>query len=161
MLGQVRRLSPVGLVALGLTLGCGRERARETGAAGGREAPAADPLLSAALPGGATRVAGNQFHVDVAALPGCTTSAPCAVIADLTATDGFKVNTEYPTRFVAAPGLDATATFAVTGVHTGRLIVRFPRPASTPARIAGELKLSVCDPDRCLIETAALAATVP
>jgi hypothetical protein len=121
-----------------------------------------DPLVDVALPAGATRLAGNQFTVDVAAQPGCTAGADCAVLADLASLGDFKVNPEYPFKFVPAAGtLAPTATFTITAVHRGRLVLRFRRPSADPVRVAGDFKLSVCNTDRCLIEVAPLAVDLP
>lgn len=161
MLGQVRVLIAVGALSVGA--GCKADP-------GGDAAPGAtaargprDPLLDVALPAGAVRVAGQNFHVDAAALPGCAAGAPCSAIAELTALGGFKVNREYPFKFVpeATTTLDGAATFTPTGVHTGRLIIRFHRPTAAPTRITGAFKLSVCSADVCQVETAALAIAVP
>lgn len=124
---------------------------------------ARDPMLDVALPTGATRIEGNQFHVDVAALPGCTAGADCTAIAELSAHGSFKVNLEYPYKFVPEAGAAITpaSTFAPVGVKTGRLVLRFRRPSAEPVRVAGTFKLSVCNPEQCLIETAALAVAIP
>lgn len=150
------RAAPAALVAL--VAACGQGGApppKEKGAA-------RDPLLDVALPAGATRVAGNQFHVDAAAQPGCTAGADCVVLADLHAADGYKVNTDYPFKFVPAAGaLAPAARFAPTGVHTGRLILRFRRDGAEAVRVAGDLKLSVCNADQCIIEAAPIAVAIP
>ena len=140
---------------------CGKGDGAPAGERGA--APPRDPLLDVAMPAGAARVEGNQFHVDAAAQAGCAAGGDCAVLADLTAAEGFKVNTEYPFKFVPAAGGAVTpaAAFAPTSVRTGRLVLRFRRPSAEPVRIAGDFKLSVCNADRCLIETAALAVAVP
>lgn len=151
-------------LALVATAGCGSEHdADARGGPAGSPPVARDPLLAAPLPAGAARIDGNQFHVDVAAQPGCAAGADCAVFADLTATGGFKVNTEYPFKFVASPGaaIAPAATFAPTAVQHGRLILRFRRPSAEPVRVAGDFKLSVCNADRCLIEVAPLVVVVP
>lgn len=147
--------------ALAAAAGCGKgdERARP---GEGAASPPRDPLLDVALPAGATRVDGNQFHVDVVAQPGCTAGTTCAVLADVTSLGDFKVNPEYPHKFVPAAGSTPApaATFTLTGVHRARLIVRLPRPSDAPLRVAGDLKLSVCNPDRCLIEVAPIAVAI-
>lgn len=147
-------------LALVVAAACGDGEGAPAGERGA--APARDPLVDVGIPAGAARVDGNQFHLDVAAQPGCVAGADCAVLADLTAADGFKVNTEYPFRFVPAAGeVPPAASFTPTAARTGRLVLRFRRPSASPLTIAGDFKLSVCNPDRCLIETAALAVAIP
>ena len=163
MLGQVRVLI-VGALALA---SCKSDASTEA-APGAARTAARDPLLDVALPTGAARVEGKNFHVDAAALPGCAAGAVCTAVADLTALNDFKVNRDYPYTFVADAAvakdgttLDGAATFAPTGVHTGRLIIKFRRASAAPTQVAGTFKLSVCSADVCQIETAALAIAVP
>lgn len=136
--------------------GAAATEGRATGAA------ARDPRVGVPLPAGAVRVEGKNFHVDAAALGPCAPDALCTVAADLTAINEFKVNKEYPFKFVAEPGLalDGPATFAHTGVHSGRLLVQFKRPAGA-VTVRGGFKLSVCSADVCQVETAQLAVNVP
>ena len=142
--------------AIAALAGCGGDKGEpDLGASRG---VARDPLLDVALPAGAARVTGTHYQVDSAALP-CGEAATCTAFADLAALDGFKVNREYPFKFVPDPGtaVDGEAAFTPTGVHTGRLIIKFKRGAP---QIGGAFKLSVCSADQCKIETAQLAIAV-
>jgi hypothetical protein len=117
------------------------------------------------LPAGAVRVSGKNFHVDVAPAASCATGgAACSVLADLTALSGFKVNKDYPYRFVPDPAsqavVDGEAAFAVTGTHTGRLMVPVKRDAPGAAQVSGTFKLSVCSADVCQIEDAVLTVAL-
>ena len=118
------------------------------------------------LPAGAVRVSGKNFHVDVAPAASCASGGgECSVLADLTALSGFKVNKEYPYRFVPDPAskavVDGEAAFAVTGTHTGRLMVPVKRDAAAPAtQVSGTFKLSVCSADVCQIEDAVLTVAL-
>lgn len=145
-------------------IACKRDRAAsdehtEGAAARGGER-SREPLLA-----GAVRVNGKNFHVDVAPASGCATDGACSVLADLTALAGFKVNREYPFRFVpdaASQSLvDGEAAFAVTGSQTGRLMVPVRRDAPAASRLAGTFKLSVCNADLCQIENAELSVAIP
>jgi hypothetical protein len=118
------------------------------------------------LPSGAVRVSGKNFHVDAAPAATCATAGgACSVLADLTALSGFKVNKEYPYRFVpdaASQALvEGDAAFAVTGTHTGRLVVPVRRDAPGASRVSGTFKLSVCNADVCQIEDAVLTVAMP
>lgn len=118
------------------------------------------------LPAGAVRVSGKNFHVDVAPAATCASErGACSVLADLTALSGFKVNRDYPYRFVPDAAsqaiVDGEAAFAVTGTHTGRLMVPVRRDAPGAARVTGTFKLSVCSADVCQIEDAVLTVAMP
>jgi hypothetical protein len=152
MLGEVRLVSArIGFFAALLVAG-----------ACGEETPAARTLPP--LPAGAVRVAGPNFHVDAAVAGPCATGASCAVWADLTALGDFKVNREYPFKFVPEPGgaiaLASPARFEIGAEKTGRLSVSFTRP-TTANRLAGTFKLSVCNKDECQVEDVALAVPLP
>lgn len=163
MLGQVRQLI-VAALALLAAPACKDDRAAlpdDRGPKGGRGAPEGAAL--APMPAGAVRTTGKHFHLDTAPAAPCTAGI-CTVLAELTALDGYKVNDEYPFRFTLAPApgisLVGEPAFRITARTTGRLTVAFRRDAA-PTPFAGTLKLSVCNPDECLVETAALAVDVP
>jgi hypothetical protein len=143
MRGQVLLLSGLALAA------CKGERA----------APALPPM-----PADAVRTSGPHFHVDAAAAAACAPGATCTVLAELTALDDYKVNKDYPFRFHLAPGsgftLEGEPRFQVHSTHIGRLTVQARRGADA-APFAGNLKLSVCSADECLVETAALSVNIP
>ena len=130
----------------------------QPGASKGAEA------VLAPMPADAVRVSGKHFHVDTAPAAPCAPGASCTVMAQLTALDGYKVNKDYPFRFLLEPAagvvLEGEPHFKVTATSTGRLTVRFRR-TSTPTPFAGSFKLSVCNPDECVVETAALAVNIP
>lgn len=154
---QVRLL--IALVLVGpLAVACKRGREDGGGAATeGAAAPGAR-VSREPLPASAVRVSGNNFHVDSAPAAGCASGGPCSVLADLTATSGFKVNKEYPYRFVPDPAskalVEGEAAFAITGTHTGRLMVPVRAGVAVGTRIGGTFKLSVCSAEVCQIEDA-------
>lgn len=153
----------VAALAVPLVVACKRDR-KDGGGGGGDVAEgvavrgARVPLEP--LPAGAVRVSGKNFHVDAAAAAGCAGGGPCSVLADLTALSGFKVNKEYPYRFVPDAAsktlVDGDAAFAVTGTETGRLMVPVRPGVEAGARLGGTFKLSVCSADVCQIEDAVL-----
>jgi len=96
------------------------------------------------------------FRVDITPPVRCARGATCALKLGLTALDGYKVNVDYPFKFVADASpqvtLEGTGTFASTGKQTGTLTVKFRPAASGKVRVAGTFKLSVCTDDVCKIE---------
>lgn len=162
MLGQVRVL--IAGAAMVAAAACSRDHSAlpdddKPGASKGGIEGAVTPM-----PAGAVRVSGKHFHVDTAAAAACAPAASCTVLAELTALDGYKVNHEYPFRFLLEPAagvvLEGEPHFKVTATRTGRLTVRFRR-TSVPTPFAGTLKLSVCNPDECVVESAVLAVNIP
>ncbi len=124
----------------------------------GERAAALEPM-----PAGAVRTSGPHYTVDTAPAAACAAGAPCTVLAELTALDGYKVNKEYPFRFVlpADTGwrLEGTPTFHHAPPRM-RMTVRAHRERGTTP-FAGTLKLSVCDDDECLVENAELSVNIP
>ena len=78
---------------------------------------------------------------------------------------GYKVNAEYPTKFIATPvpgvTVDKTGTFAVGSKTTGTMTVSFRAAAGGTATISGSLKLSVCTDEICEIAAPVVAFDVP
>ena len=153
------------VLGLGLLAACDKAGSSGTSGSGASDkgaVAARDPLLAVALPAGAVRTTGKNFHVDAAALGPCAAGAPCVVAADLTAENGFKVNPEYPYKLVEpSVALAGAATFTPLSTHHGRLLVKFDRAAAGPSQLTGTFKLSVCSADVCQIEQVALAVALP
>jgi hypothetical protein len=158
---QVRLLIAAALAASSLTLGvaCKRDGGRGEGAAesAGVAAPGGRAVPRDPLPAGAVRVSGKNFHVDAAPVGS-------HVLADLTALEGFKVNRDYPYRFVpdaaSRPHVEGEAAFAVTGAHTGRLMVPLRSGVPAGTQVGGTFKLSVCSAEVCQIEDAVLSVAI-
>src|SRR5687767_2557219 len=93
------------------------------------------------------------FRVDVPPQSTCARATPCEAKVVLTALDGFKVNAEYPFKFVAdaSPALayDGTGTFTPEGTKTGTLTIKFTSSESGTAKVSGTFKLSVCTDEVC------------
>jgi hypothetical protein len=141
------------------------ERATERATSGGpgaeRAAPAATPPP---VPAGATRITGEQYVVDVVPPAACAAGAACAVELRLHALGGFKVNKDYPHKFVVADGAAAPAApgkLALDGAHAGTMTLAFSPAAAGPVRVAGVFKLSVCSDDNCVIAEPEIALEVP
>lgn len=139
---------------------------------------AAAGLWLAATGGALAQGARAEGSAWTAALEGdrATRGAPATVAVRVVARNGFKVNEEYPLHFV--PAASETVTFAKTrfdrrdglalepcapgktDMCIARLPVAFTPTATGTLTIAGTLKFSVCDPERCLIEHVDLAAPI-
>ncbi len=158
------RLLILAALAVPFVVACKRGGEERGGVATEGAAAAAARVPREPLPASAVRVSGNNFHVDAAPAAGCATGGSCSVLADLTATSGFKVNEEYPYRFVpdaaSRPLVDGEAAFAVTSPHTGRLMVPVRAGVAAGTRIGGTFKLSVCSADVCQIEAAVVDVAV-
>ena len=142
---------------------------------GGSSPPADDLAAGAAegaqgrgavpIPPGAVRVDGRNFHVDAGIGEPCHPGTTCVVRLHLTATGPFKVNKDYPHKFVAdpTPGVvhEGVGPFQAQGTKTGFLPVRIRPSAAGPARVSGTFKLSVCDDETCQIEAATVSVDVP
>lgn len=105
------------------------------------------------------------FRLDVAPPASCAAGAACEARIVLTALGAYKVNKEYPFKFVADPGpgvaIEGTGSFAPTGAKTGTMTVRFRAEAAGTSRVSGTFKLSVCTDEICKIEAPKVAFDVP
>ena len=108
----------------------------------------------APMPAGAVRSRGPHFTIDAAPSAG-------SVLIELTALDGYKVNKDYPFRFLPAAGWTLEGAPAIQHAPPRmRMTVRARREQpATP--FAGTLKLSVCNDDECLVEEAAISVNMP
>lgn len=132
-----------------------------------REPAAAAPSAAAARgPGMPEPLAtGASYRVDLGPRTPCAAGAPCEARLVLSALGGYKVNREYPFKFVAdpAPGVavDGTGAFAFDDAKTGTLTLAYRAERGGPARFAGTFKLSVCTDESCIIESPKLAFELP
>jgi hypothetical protein len=144
-------------------------------------APPGAAAPSAAAPATAASKAGPRAEsetYDVALQPPASAKVgqPATARVVVTARAPYHVNREYPMAF--RPDASATAAFDGERValgegaeptpctdHPGEACtlsapLRFTPRAAGEARLAGTVAFSVCNPERCLIEKVALAATV-
>ena len=102
------------------------------------------------------------FRVDVVAPASCKRAATCEAKLKLVALNGFKVNEEYPFKFVgdAAPSLtfEGTGTF---DAKTKTMTVKFKSDAAGKINVSGLFKLSVCTADMCKIERPKISFVAP
>lgn len=105
------------------------------------------------------------FRIELAPLAPCKATAACEAKLVVHALGGYKVNAEYPTRFVATPvqgvTVEKTGKFAVGSKTTGTMTVTFRAAAAGTATISGALKLSVCTEEICEIAAPVVAFDVP
>jgi hypothetical protein len=121
-------------------------------------AKAADSTrASAAASGAPARISLAQsevFRIE-ATPPPCAVGSECEAELHLTALGTYKVNEEYPFKFVAAdmPTLQVEGhSFEHVAKQEGQLRVRFRASAAGPAQLTGAFKLSVCNEATCEIE---------
>lgn len=131
-----------------------------------REATTGEPSLSATPDPGVARFTAPHYTID--AVPpdgGCVVSASCEVRLELFAKAGFKVNFDYPAKFVPVdePGIkyEAPARMIASGKHVGVLPVRLVAQNAAIARVRGEMKIGVCDDSKCENETVEIELDVP
>jgi hypothetical protein len=128
----------------------------------GRDGAAPPPTEAQAT--GAPPLAGKPFYrVDAGPVAPCSAGATCEAKLVLTALGDYKVNDEYPTKFVPdeRSELDVDGhTFAIDGNKRGTLTVRFTPQKPGEAKLVGTFKLSVCNEDNCEIEAPQITLTV-
>jgi hypothetical protein len=124
-----------------------------------------DSTPPAPTDGARTLVQQEVFRVDLAPLPACKTGETCEAQLVLHALAGFKVNADYPTKFVgdetSTVAVEGTGAFSVEDKTRGVLTVRFRPSAAGTARVSGAFKLSVCTDDVCKIEAPQVAFEIP
>jgi hypothetical protein len=105
------------------------------------------------------------FRVEVAPPAACSVGAACEARVKLTALGPYKVNDEYPFKFVAdksaAVVVDGKGKFARDGAKTGTLVITFRAQAAGTTTVSGTFKLSVCTPEVCKIESPKVTFSVP
>jgi hypothetical protein len=108
---------------------------------------------------------GPTFRVDVAQPASCVRGAPCEASFKLTALGAFKVNVEYPFKFVADATaqavVDGPGTFTPGDIKTGTHTIKLRAETAGTLNVSGTFKLSVCTDDVCKIETPKIAFAVP
>jgi hypothetical protein len=125
----------------------------------GDRAPKPSASTESATKGGPT------YKVDTAPPEACRAGEACTLRVQLTALRGYKVNKDYPFKFVPTPtdGLahEGNGSFARDGEQAGTMTVTFRATAPGTAKVAGTFKLSVCSDDECQIEDVPVAVDVP
>jgi hypothetical protein len=169
---HVRRALPA-LALLGcLAAACGRDTRRATDAVTKPEPAAARGAAGAC---GHAYCADN-YYVDVDSGPACAPGATCTAKVTLVAVGAFHINDEYPYKFTArdAPGLRVLGTDAAganvfsktagdwrkSEEKVGTMSVKWASDTAGDRTLGGVLKLSVCTAQACLLDQAAVQATV-
>ena len=105
------------------------------------------------------------FEVRVTPPATCAVAAPCEARIKLTALADYKVNEEYPFKFVADANagvvVDGAGKFARDTAKSGTLTIKFRAQAAGTAKVSGKFKLSVCTKDVCKIEAPKVSFSVP
>lgn len=105
------------------------------------------------------------FRVDVTPPATCVHATPCEATLALVALDGFKVNADYPFKFVGDVGpqisFDGTGTFAHGDKHSGTMTIKFRSAQAGTIKVSGTFKLSVCTEEVCKIEQPKITFDVP
>ncbi len=125
-----------------------------TSGAGASGAPTAHRDPPATPAAGALRITRPDHVVDVTPpAGGCAVGGPCQLGLEVFALGDFKINRDYPSRFVPAAGapvLDgAGASLAVTAANVGTLTVAVRTTAAAMLNVDGTLKFGICNADRC------------
>jgi hypothetical protein len=120
-----------------------------------------DRGVGAATKGGPPLAAKEFFRVDGSPAE-CKVGSTCEAKLTLTALGDYKVNDEYPFKFVADAGELAVEgfAFALDGKKTGVMTVKFKSARAGKAKLTGAFKLSVCNDANCQIEAAKIALDV-
>ena len=120
--------------------------------------------LALVLVAGHAAAEDKSFRVEVEPPAKCAVAAPCEARIKLTALGGYKVNEEYPFKFVAdanaAVAVDG-AKFAREGEKTGTLTIKLRAQSAGKQTVTGTFKLSVCTKDVCKIEAPKVTFAVP
>jgi hypothetical protein len=145
---MARKLAPVALALIALTMACSRERSSK----------------AVAVPEGAPLASKPFYRIDPGPRTACASGAVCEARLALTALGDYHVNKDYPFKFVGDPApavpLDGQGTFALDDDKNGMMTVKFQPTAPGTVKIAGTFKLSVCSGDVCEIEAPKLALDV-
>jgi hypothetical protein len=107
----------------------------------------------------------DSYRVEVSEVaPPCTAGAVCAIRLRLVALGPYKLNAEYPMKFVAVPSAgvvhETSGPFQTIDPRTGVLDVRFRAGATGSVRIAGTYKTAICTDEVCHINDVAIAQDV-
>lgn len=104
------------------------------------------------------------YRVDVIAPASCKRATTCEATLRLVALNGFKVNTEYPFKFVGdtAPTIIFEgAKFVPDTKTTGTMTVKFRADTTGKIKVSGLFKLSVCTDAMCKIDRPKVSFDVP
>jgi hypothetical protein len=120
-----------------------------------------------ASPSGDNAVASEAapFRVDVTPPATCARATTCEATVALVALQGFKVNADYPFKFVGDTGpqisFDGTGTFTHGDKHSGTMTIKFRSEQAGTIKVSGTFKLSVCTEEVCKIEQPKITFDVP
>lgn len=123
------------------------------------------PVARIVAPLGPTLAESPIYRVHATTPAPCRADQSCVASVVVVALGEYKINVEYPTKFVADPmpgvAVQAEGAFAVEEKQRGTMTIQFRPAQAGTARISGKLKLSVCTEQNCEIEAPAIALDIP
>jgi hypothetical protein len=151
------------LLVLVTLAGCGACKRADEAAPGSSAAPDRGVGEREPVKRGPPLAEAEFFRIDAEPVASCKSGETCETVLVLSALGDYKVNDEYPFKFVADQGdlvVDGTGTFALDGKKTGTMRVKFRAPKPGAAKLTGTFKLSVCNDANCKIESPKIALAV-
>ncbi|MGE0873017.1 MAG: hypothetical protein AB7P03_30980, partial [Kofleriaceae bacterium] len=143
-------------ILLALVAGCTGETAQPPAAVTPVPAVSAGSANggSASRPGTTTALAsGSEYRVDAVPSEPCAPGARCELRVTLTALGDYKINNQYPTKFVPAAdhglALEGPGAFEISEPKRGVMTLALQRAPNAPATLRGTFKLSVCTDENC------------
>jgi hypothetical protein len=106
----------------------------------------------------------DDYAVEIQEVAPCRAGTTCALRLRLVAHGDYKVNAEYPMKFVptVAPGVvhETAGPFQLVDKTSGTLDVRFRADAPGTVTVAGTYKTAICTEEACFINDVAIARDV-
>ncbi len=102
-----------------------------------------------------------SFRVDVTPPASCKRATTCEAKLKLVALNGYKVNEEYPFKFVGDAVPSITFEGSTFDKTTKTMTVKFKSDAAGKVNVSGLFKLSVCTSDVCKIEKPKISFAAP
>jgi hypothetical protein len=157
-MGRELGLAPM-LAAAALAVAAGPACKRD------RDARPAPPATGAAVPLPPPLASKDFYRIDAGPQTPCAAGEVCEARIVLTALAGYKINKDYPFKFVAEPSpglaIEGGGAFARDDAKTGTLTLRFKAGKRGPVRLSGTFKLSVCTDEQCEIEEPKISFELP
>lgn len=129
-------------------------------------APSATPAAPAAEGQRPAQVLASTdfYRVEATASP-CPAGVRCAVELRLFALGAYKINEDYPFKFLpnenASTEIQASGKLEHQGAQRGSLELRFQSAGAGGTRLSGIFKLSVCTKDTCEIAEPEISLQIP
>jgi hypothetical protein len=106
----------------------------------------------------------SDYAVEVQEVAPCRAGTTCALRLRLVAHGDYKINAEYPMKFVptVAPGVvhETAGPFKLVDKKSGTLDIRFRADAPGTVKVAGTYKTAICTEEGCFLNDVAIARDV-